>query len=319
MPTSRAGLKQIVLMDAGTLATTPVSPLAMGLRGEASMAITPHKPITDYRGRQLRNMINFKVEAKSYQPTMQLLKALINWTNMNADAQIVTVPQSAGGSVDCYKFVSDKKLGIGFEYLISADERSLKVILERAMEYERAKTFIDAADSETPVAITGLASPNSEGVDQAKYRAPYFLAFETPKATAPFTIDDIIERSLSIKTASKKSAYNTDIVDYLEIELILKVSDASVAKLITQMSKDMSTTIYMKEQNTGSFYDAFDFNANVLTQTDEFSIGDDERAITMKFSGKVPVYDVTFQFGATYGGDAADTVGAKGGTMKFGY
>lgn len=319
MAISRAGLKQIVLMDSGTLGTTPVNPIAMGVRAGATLDITPHKTVKDYRERNLRNMLNFKLEAESFQPTMKMLKALINWTNMNMDAQVVTVPQTAAGAVDVFKFVSDKALGLGFEYLITADKRSLKVMLERAMEYDRAKTFIDAADSDTAVAVTGLAAPNTEGQDFTQYRLPYFLKFESAKGTAPFGINDIIERSFSIKTVGKKSAYNTDIVDYLMVSISFKVMDATIAKLITQMTKDMSTSILLQEQNSGSFYDSFDFNAGVLTQTDEFKVGDDERAITMKFEGKVPVYDVSFQFGATYGGDAADTTGVKGGTMKFGY
>ena len=183
------------------------------------------------------------------------------------------------------------------------------------MEYDSAKTFIDSADNTAPVTFAAITG---DGADFTKYRAPYFLSFEVPKTTAIFSAPDLVERSYSIKTKNKKSIYNTSIVDYLTFEFSITARDASIVKQIEAMSKDVGPAVYVKEQNSGSYYDAFDFNTGVLTLHDEFKDGDDDRNLKLTFGADVPVGDITFQFGAAYGGDASDA-GTKGGTMRIGY
>lgn len=312
---SRAGLKQIVLCDSGTLLTTPANALAAGLRNSAAMERVPFKEVKDYRNRVLKNMIDFKIEWESLQPTMLMLKSLTGWLNLNCDAQVVTVAQFAGGSGDVYQFCGANKAGLDFEYMITADKRSVKPTLEVAMEYDRAKIFIDGADSTAQVSF---ASITGDGSDFTRYRAPYFISFEAPKTTALFSSADLVERSYSIKTKNKKSIYNASIVDYLTFEFTITARDATVAKQIEIISKDISPAVYVKEQNSGSFYDAFDFNSGVLTLHDEFKDGDDDRNLKLTFGADVPVGDISFQFGAAYGGDSSDG-GAKGGTMRIGY
>jgi hypothetical protein len=312
---SRAGLKQIVLCDSGTLLTTPSNPIAAGLRNAAAMERTPFKEVKDYRNRILKNMVNFKIEWESLQPTMLMLKSLVGWINLNCDAQVVTVPQSSGGSGDVYQFAGVNKAGLDFEYVITADKRSLKPTLEVAMEYERAKTFIDSADNNSPITFANISG---DGADFPRYRAPYYLSFEAPKTAAVFGAPELVERSYSIKTKNKKSIYNSSIVDYLAFEFSIAARDASIVKQIEAMSKDASPSVYIKEQNSGSFYDAFDFTAGILTLHDEFKDGDDDRNLKLVFSADVPVSDIAFQFGAAYGGDSTDA-GVKGGTMRIGY
>ncbi len=314
---SRAGLKQIGLCDAGTLNGTPENAIAMGVRGGASLDIVPHGEIKDYRNRSLRNMIKFTAKAETYQSTMKMLKALKDFTNLQADVQLQTSPQdcSTQNSEDVFQFVGDNVLGLGFEYKITADKRSCNVTLEAAMEYDRAKTLIDSADSTTLKTLPGIAG---EGVDFTQYRAPYFLAFENPSGTALFSSADIISRTIKISTKGKKDAYERDIVDYLSVSIEVELRDASIAKHITDMNKAMGTTLKIKEKNSGNNYDGFEFAANVLTQREEFSISDDERKRKVIFEADIPICDVTFDLGASAGG-VTDGDGTVGGTMKFGF
>ncbi len=316
MSRSIAGLKQILLCDSGTLLTVPTNPHVAGLRNAATMARTPFKDVKTYLNQSLRNMINFKIDFESLQPSLGKLKSMIGWANLNCDAQIVTSPQSIGGSSDVYQFIGVNKLGLDFEYLITADKRSMKTTLEAAMEYNRAQAMVDSADTTAAIAVAGITGA---GNDYTKYRAPFFLAFEAPQATALFAAQDLTERSFSIKTKNKKDLYNTSMVDYLTFNFTIAARDASVAKQVVMMSKDMSPNILVKEQNNSPFYDAFDFNAGVLSLVDEYNDADEARAIKLIFSADVPIGDITFSFGATFGGDAADTTGIKGGTMKIGY
>ncbi|MFO7446210.1 MAG: hypothetical protein R6W90_07570 [Ignavibacteriaceae bacterium] len=315
MARSRPGIKQLVLCDAGTLLTTPVNPIAAGLRNAASIKRTAYKPVKDYLNRSFRNKVNFNIQAESLQPTMLMRKKAIDWLNQNVDVQVVTVPQASGGTGDVYQFTGNNVMGLDFEDVISGDKRSMKLTLERAMEYDAAKTFIDAVDSAAAVPFSGITG---RGEDLTKFRSPYFLAFESPAAATVLTKAEIAERSYTIKTKNKKSEEdNTSIVDYLSFEVMMKFRNASVAKQVEVMSKDNAPSLLIKENNRGLFYDAFNFAPGVLTLEDEFDDTDDDRGLTLKFTGDVHVYDISFQFGTAYGGDETDG-GTKGGTMNIG-
>jgi hypothetical protein len=310
---SRAGIKQIGFCDAGTLLTSPTGSEVIGLRNEAKLIIEPFKTVKDYRERELPNMQNFKLEAESLQFRMKQLKAMIGFVNLNADVQIQTQPQSFPG-YDVFQFAGVNKLGLGFEYMITAEKRSCKVMLEGAMEEDKAVTFIDAADS-TVLEDLGFTG---EGADFTSYKAPYFLAFEFPKATAIISSDDIIERKLTIKTKGKKDIYNRDIVDYLTVELEITGRNAAISDVITMFNKTLGASVVIKEKNGASTFDGFDFATGVLTKTQTLSIDDTERTMKVKFIGDVPIYDITWDLAVTGGGDVAAD-GVVGGTMKVGY
>ena len=316
MSIAKCGLKQIGFCNVGTLSTTPGDPLVVGFRKGASLIITPQNDIKDYRNRSLRNLINFKTEAESLQPSMRLISKIHAWLNQHADVQVVTNPQSGSAdSEDVFKFIGNYLAGIDFELVISHEMRSLKITIEGAYEYALAKTFIDGADSDSWVSmgVTG------EGADSTLFRAPYFLDLEYPGGTEIFSSKhELIDRKLTIKTKGKKTLYNQSIVDWLSCTLEITARDAGIAKMIAEMAKDMSGTVLWKEQNTGSFYDAFSFAANALNVRNEFNISDDDRSLKVILEGDIPVADVTFTFGASYGGDAQDTTGLKGGTMTLG-
>lgn len=318
MSISRAGLKQIVACDAGTLSASPTNPTAIGLRNAAMMEISNFKQVEDYKSRPLRNMKNFKIEAESLQPTILMLKNMISFLNLGCDLQVITRPQSSGGSGDVYKFSGNDKPGLDLEYMVSADKRSLKAIWEIAMEYARAQTLIDGADNATPVSFSGITG---EGENFSNYRAPYFLAFESPAASAIFSKGDIKERSYSIKTKNRKSIYNASIVDYLTFEFKIVAYDSSVAKQVEIMAKDQAPGVLVKEQNNadGSLYDAFDFAAGVLALNEIHTNQDDDRNLDITLSADVHIYDITWALGATNGGAVSPGDGSEGGTMKIGY
>ncbi|QKJ99929.1 MAG: hypothetical protein HND40_10340 [Ignavibacteriota bacterium] len=60
MPYAAAGLKQIVMCNKGTLATTPVDPIALGIRKDAVLTVNHFKQVEDYRKRKLHNMLQLQ-------------------------------------------------------------------------------------------------------------------------------------------------------------------------------------------------------------------------------------------------------------------
>ena len=312
---SRAGIKQIILCDLGTLAATPANAVAMGLKNNCTMDITPYKTVKDYRNRELPNMDNIKIEAESLQPSLRMLKKLIDFLNHNCDAQVTTVKQSlSSSSDDVYRLTEDNSPGIDFELNYTTDKRSIKVILERAYPKEVMDTMLNVFETQPAISIPGL--PNEEGIDYSKYRLPYTLSIESPLASQICSEHDFESRKLSIKTKGKKSAFNSSFIDYVTVSIELVTRDSSITGMITQRNKGISPAFYWKESNGGIYYDAFHFNAGVLAQKSEFKSSDDERTIKIVYEADIPVYDIQFEFGTGKGSDESDSEGIKGGTLK---
>lgn len=314
---SRAGIKQIVLCDQGTLSASPANPVALGLRNNCVMEITPFKTIKDYRGRELPNMDNFRIEGESLQPNMRMLKKLIEFTNNNCDVQITSARQSSlPGSDDVYHFDGVNSPGIDFELIYSGDKRSMKIIIERAYPKEVSDSLLSTVESRTGILIPGLA--NQEGIDYSRYRMPYILNLESPSGESICQGSGFESRKLSIKTKGKKNAYNSSQIDYLTVTMEIVTRNASAAREIAQRNKGVSPYLLWKESNGGIFYDAFEFAAGALAQKSEFKNSDEERNIKIVYAADIPVFDFTFEFGAGKGGDETDTEGIKGGTLKAG-
>lgn len=315
MPYAAAGLKQIVMCNKGTLATTPVDPIALGVRKDAVMTINHFKQVEDYRKRKLRNMLNFKLEGETMQPTVFLFKKLLDWLNGNVDLQVVTQNQSSSAK-DVWKFNAGNELGIDFDWTYNQDGRSCKITFEKAMPYNAAVTFIDAADNTTAVSFAGITD---DGTDLTLYRGASPDKFEKPAASSLGRTFLVTVRSMNIKTENKKSIDNLSLVDNLMITLEMTGRESAIADFVTRLNKGMLDEVIFQEKNTGAYYDKFMFNTNVLSQTDELVINDDERTLKIVLEGRVPIYSVTFLYGTANGGDAADTKGTTGGTVKFGY
>lgn len=315
MPYSAAGLKQIVMCNKGTLATTPVDPIALGIRKDAVLTINHFKQVEDYRKRKLRNYLNFKLEGESMQPTVFTFKKLIDWLNGNVDVQVVTQNQSAS-TKDVFKFIAGKELGVDFEWTYNQDGRSCKITFERAFPFDDAKTFIDGADSASAVTFAGITD---DGTDLTLYRGFNPEKFEKPSGTSLGSTSLITVRSLNIKTENKKSIDNMSIVDNLMITLEMTGREAAISDFVTRLNKGLLDSVVFQEKNGATTYDKFDFNSLVLSQSDEFMINDEERTLKIVLEGRVPIYAVSFLYGTSNGGDAADTKGTTGGTIKFGY
>lgn len=315
MPYAAAGLKQIVMCDKGTLSTTPADPIALGIRKDAVLTINHFKQVEDYRKRKHRNMLNFKLEGETLQPTIFMFKKLLDWINGNVDVQVITQKQSSSNQ-DVFKFNSGKELGIDFEWTYNQDGRSCKITFERALPYNDAVVLIDAADNTTPVSFPGITD---DGTDLTLYRGASPDKFEKPASVSLGSNSLITVRSLNIKTESKKSIDNLSLVDNLMITLEMTGREASIADFVTRLNKGALDGVVFQEKNSATTYDKFDFNANVLSQEDEFVINDEERTLKIVLEGRIPIYSVQFLYGSSNGGDAADTKGTTGGTIKFGY
>jgi hypothetical protein len=318
MSSGRAGIQRIALCDLGTLGTTPANAEFFGFGGEKKINITPFKQTDIYPEKKGRNMENHNITGDSEQATMKMMKNMISFLNFNCDAEVVTAKQSsAANSEEVYKYAGNDCMGLMWKYESNRDKQILTPTLDRAFDYEYSKTLKDAAATATPATFTGITDPG--GRDISLRQSPNKLVLQSGGSDI-FTEMGINSRSMIIETIeASRNQYNAPQVDLLKILIEIIANESQVAKIVSLMAKNNTTNILWKETTTGLLYKAFDFNTNILFQTEEEPLGDKERNIKLVYQGAEWIHNITFEFGTGKGGSAEDTVGTTGGTMKFGY
>jgi len=310
------GIKQIGRCNKGTLATTPAGIILCGLRDKATLKPTPFKTSKDVKDKQGRNMVQVAIDYESLQPTMKHLKANFDHMNVNCDVQLMTEKQSfTADSEDVLKFdASSFLLGLGFEYLISMEKRSMKETLKGAADYDVVKTLWDGSDTATAVVLNG-AGPVS-GEDETLRRRINFLAVEVPQSTALFEASELDDFKYSLKANTYENAYGQLCVDWITHKLEITMGNASVDKIVELMSKDVNASALIKLGNDTGNYDAFKFNAGAVNNHVEPDY-EDKRQSKFILEGKVRPYEHLFEFGSGKGGASADS-GLSGGTLTIG-
>jgi hypothetical protein len=308
---ANVGINQIAIVDKGTLLTTPAGIIALGLRTPSSLEFAPFNPITDYRDRDLRNMINARIQAKTLQPTLAMLNNLFTYIlpDRGGDVELLAVPQSSGVDGGCFQFNgNDNYMGVEFDWIMNAKERTLAFDLQVALEFEEMKALIDAADSNTLVTL-GLSN---YGIDFTKQKHPYIVLGD-----ATFTKDELIDYNFSFKNiGGERSLYNRLITDYIQIQFDFIVRAATISNIVTVLGRDQSPAVTIREDNNvgATLFDRFVCNANVLSlAADPIYIGDDKRYLKLVYKGKVPTGNVTLSYTTANGGNNSDFT--DGGTV----
>lgn len=308
---ANVGINQIALVDKGSLLTTPAGKVVLGLRTPSSLEFTPFNPIVDYRERELRNFINARIQAKTLQPNMDMLNNLLTviLPDQGGDVELLAVPQSSGVDGGCFQFNGDDNyMGVEFDWIMSAKERTLAFDLQVALEFEEMKALIDAADANTPATL-GVTNYN---ILFAGQKHPYIVVGD-----ATFTKDEIIDYNFSFKTAgAERSIYNRAVSDYIMITFDLTVRAATVANIVTVLARDLSPALVVREDNNvaGTLFDRFSMAAGVLSLTaDPIYIGDDKRFLRLSYKGKVPRGNATISYTTANGGN--NTTYVDGGTV----
>lgn len=324
MSIAKRGIKRMIVTASGQMGeTSPTGLITTGTRKNGGLIISPLDEITDHRERKLRNLMNFKAEMSSYQGRMRFLDMLISYLGSGYDAQIACVNQSADGDGGIFNFEAMVGgLDFGMEY--NAKERFLNLILETAMEYEAAQTFIGAADNEplAPAITTNpISGSNEYGQNFNLYAHPYYCSIECPASTELFGKKEIVDRKFTIKTKGIKNAYNETVQPYLEVMLEITGADATITKMATILSKDMGASLVHKEYIAGTtFYEKYSIAANLLTHREEFDLGDEKREAKITISGLLTPDNFAFAYGSTNGGDGDGSTELKklaGGTCTI--
>lgn len=288
------GIRTIFLCTKGTLLTTPTNVVVAGYRGVCDLVYEDYNEIKTVLNQLLANMSNFKIETPSYQAKLEVLKNLHALITADADAQLISVPQTAGSasSGGVFNFAGNNNPGLGFEFLITPKERSVKLLLEMATHSDESLAIITQALTNVPRVLSSYGS-GAYGVDAAKRPSPIWVS-ATMGGTSILNRDEIMDYKISIKTKdSGKNAYNKDQVNYYSLLFEITGSDATIGNVYNKLLVAKDSAVVVTQKYDASNNDVFTFNTGVLGRKDKVEIGDQKGSLTLTFEADIPVPDMS--------------------------
>ncbi len=292
---SRAGIRTFALATKGTLTTTPTNVVVGGLRKSGKLEILPLNELKTQLNQFIPNLTNFKFESTTFQAMLTTLSNLHNLVLNGCDAQLITVPQTSGSlsSGGVFNFVGDNYPGLGFEFVISKDERSAKIMLEVGVEDHQRDELLTQSLANTPLDLSAYGNGLSVK-DCSKYVSPAFISAKYNSQDV-FAKDELMDYKLTIKTKSTgKSAYNRDRNNYYSVIFEITGTDARISKLQSEYGLGRCLSLELKQRFDPDTNDVFEFEPGVLHKREETTIGDDDRFLKVIYEADIPVGDVTF-------------------------
>ena len=322
---ARYGIDKMVFCAKGTMLTSPTHVIAGGLRGKTKLTFEDVGDNEESRERFMhRGVLVTLDETPLYQPNLLNLMNIITQylPDGGADAEITARPQSAGVDGGCFQFSGvagpgagelAKHLGIGFKYELSKRKRALSISARVEIRPNEASVLIDAADSNTPATFSTVTNA---GINFTKRRNPW-LSLTSHLGN---THEDIEDYSFILESVKDKEndLRDREISQMVRATLMYKFKSATVANMVTEMAEAEGVAMTFQEYTPPGIltFEKFVFNANVLTSQNTKVIGDDERNMTLKYSGLIPIGNISASYTTANGGGETET-GADGGTITF--
>jgi len=338
MSYARPGIKALGICTKATLSSTKTNQFILGLRDNVSLEIKPFNTPTDHRNRDLKNMMNFKIEGSSHQgltslsvsvaSSISLLSLLVEHAILNGvDAELVgehSVWNATEWDGDVYQLAGDYFAGIDFDFELTEKTRKTKLILEAAFNADLAQTNII-----TPSEVSGTgsklfnATPIVKGLSQAAVAVPTFYSIKLPHDTAynEFLPELLTSLSFKMKNSGEKSIYNRTLTEYFEFDISFTVKCVSNAQASDTLkwitAKSLLESFKISQFISASITDVFMFNTNALSSSPVVLISDDKREVKVSLKGKVPYADLAFNTTTGYT-ELVDTLSAiTAGTISL--
>jgi len=303
MSFSKPGIRGIAIAGINTLLSTPSYPIAFGLRQPATLNLKGHEETIDYRERKLRNMINAKLDASTYQGitnegNITILQNISHFINSGGcDCQLIgneSVLSNNKYVGDVFNFCGNLAfMGLGYDFTLSPKGRDLKIPLEVALPFDVMKSIIASAGTNESCSFlnTNGSSHGFAGIDYTKYASPYLTAIESPSGTVLFPISEIDDWSISFKTKSDKAKLtNRDKVSYITVSIELTTGNASQSEIMKVLNKAQESQLLLRV-SVGTISETYQFNTGVLTHSDDFELADKTRQGKISFSADIPFPD----------------------------
>lgn len=290
------GIRTIFLCTKGTLLTTPTNVVVGGYRGECDLVYDEEfNKITTVLNQALVNMADFKIETPSYQAKLEVLKNLLALMTAGADAQLISVPQTAGSvsSGGVFNFNGNNNPGVGFEFAITPKERSVKLMLELATYLDEALTIITQAGTNVPKDLSTYGS-GAYGVSSAKRPAPIWVDATIGGTSFLGGRDELMDFKIGIKSKdSGKNAFNKDQVNYCSLNYEITGSDATISNIAAKLGISREAAVVITQKFDATNNDVFTFNAGVFGTKFKVDIGDQKGSLVISGEADIPLPDIS--------------------------
>ena len=314
MAFARYGIDQIALCTKGTLATTPTKIIPGGLRGKTGLRFKDIGDEDESRGRFLQRGVMITIdEFPIYQPNLLHLKNIIEQylPDGGCDVELKARPQSSGVDGGCFQFkgASNQHMGIGFKYEMSKKRRALLIRNMLMLSKTAAKTLIDAADSNTPASLNLTAG----GIDESFRRIPWLNFTHNT-----FSYADIEDYSFTLESIKDKEndLEEREISQALKATIMYKFRSATITNMVSEMVESQGVALSFQQDTGASTFEKFSFAQYVLSKQGDRFVHDDERNLTLIYSGIIPIGNISFSFTTQNGGGSTQD-GTEGGTVTI--
>lgn len=275
------------------------------LRKPAMLEFTD-ETITEYRGREIPNY----TKAKLTVPTFNIGRPLLYYLNQQVYGGTVAIEAvAAKNGVSTYDGVfrfdttGSKAMGIDYTYTISDKERVAEVVYEARFSKKVAQEIIASGSTYSPksAGVIEGGSSNIGTFTQAHYYNPSLntIKFKNDGAGA-YTVlvqpEDVISRKLELKTEGRKTIDNRTVVDYIVATVEYEIAAAQASSMSALHQNDITDwapeIVHIENNPTGT--ESHVFENGVLSWNFSATVGDDARNIKMKFTGKIPIYNISY-------------------------
>lgn len=287
------GIRQAFFATKGSIGS-PTYPIAMGLGDDCSLEM-PEQPIKGYQDEDLPNEMNFKASFKTYQPTVTKLSNLfgIHAVNGGCDAQFVGEKYAASTYSGVYNFAGAAFMGIDFELVESMRARYLQLTGEVALPIENALTLLQSSIVNAAWSLPGLSLGN-RGQNIADYKHPFFGSAQSPSGTLLCNGEEIMDRTLTIKSEGTKLQYNRTRINWVRVMLELTIDKSKSYQLVEYLVKSRNASVVLTEKDSESVNETWSFAEGVLYRKHAMSVAKDDAMIKLTFEKKLPLADFAF-------------------------
>lgn len=285
------GIRQAMFCKKGSLAS-PTEIIAMGLGDEASLEIT-EQPIKGYQDEDLPHETNFKAMFKTYQPTVTKIVnlLLVHGVAGGVDAQFVGEKAYLSSVyTGVYDFSGANFLGLDFEIALTMRSRYIQMTGEASLPNEVALMILQSSITNTPKDLNAL-SLGHRGKNLADYKHPFYGSAQSPAGTLLCNGEEIVDRSLIIRSEGSKLQYNRTRINYARVLLELTIDKNRSYQLIEYLTKDRKASVKLEEKNSVSAVETWEFGEGVLFRKHEMPISKDDTFIKLTYEKKIPLYD----------------------------
>lgn len=325
---SIAGIKHIIIANPNSILSDGFNTganqyfCAAQVRDKSKLVMTD-KGIKDYRERLIPQQKNFKLETKVFDANFRLLQLLVQYyVREGVELQVLMERQTQElNSGGCFRFAGNNFLGVDFDFFLSSKERSCSLTFEASLEYADGKALLSAAETNEVYSLPTSAVSNPYNspsyFDPSHITFPAKISFYNQAGNLLLAVNGLDDYELHFKTAGSKNSYDRTVVQYIETQLKIESSDASMATLKKFLNEEGFDRFGYIKAVVAKTNEEFIFGGGTFGLEPEATLSDDERKLILNFSARVPMLDIAFDSNKMIIGDNTDL--PSGGTEVSNY